>query len=184
MRYSLISIFILISLNIAAQNIGVGTTSPLEKLDVNGNTRANTFIITIGGAVFDFLVKNNATGEIGYRKGHGGLGINFIICTTGVFPMPNVLTYADKAPNAVLTETNILCTVRIIAANIIPKGWAPCNGQLLSISQNQGMFAILGTTYGGNGITTFALPDFRAMAPVGQGTNPAGYLWGLGQKSD
>lgn len=47
-----------------------------------------------------------------------------------------------------------------------PKGWALCNGQLLPISQNQALFAILGTTYGGNGITNFALPDLRGRSPL------------------
>lgn len=47
-----------------------------------------------------------------------------------------------------------------------PKGWALCNGQLLPISQNQALFAILGTTYGGNGVTNFALPDLRGRSPV------------------
>ena len=55
------------------------------------------------------------------------------------------------------------------SANYIPNGWAPCNGQLLAISQNSALFALLGTMYGGNGQTTFALPDLRGRAVVGQG---------------
>ena len=51
--------------------------------------------------------------------------------------------------------------VKVFGGNFAPKGWAFCNGQLLAIAQNQALFAILGTTYGGDGITTFALPDFR-----------------------
>ena len=53
--------------------------------------------------------------------------------------------------------------------NFAPKGWQPCQGQLLSISQNQALFALLGTTYGGNGTTTFALPDLRGRIAMGQG---------------
>jgi microcystin-dependent protein len=53
--------------------------------------------------------------------------------------------------------------------NYAPRGWAFCDGQLLSISQNTALFAILGTTYGGNGRTTFALPDLRGRVPVHQG---------------
>lgn len=52
-----------------------------------------------------------------------------------------------------------------------PKGWALCNGQLLPINQNQALFSILGTTYGGNGITTFALPDLRGRSPVHSSPN-------------
>jgi microcystin-dependent protein len=56
--------------------------------------------------------------------------------------------------------------VRMTSFNFAPKGWAPCNGQLLSISQNAALFSILGTTYGGNGTTNFALPDLQGRVPV------------------
>lgn len=59
-----------------------------------------------------------------------------------------------------------LSEIRIFSFNFAPKGWALCNGQLLPINQNQALFALLGTTYGGNGQTTFALPDLRARVPV------------------
>ena len=59
-----------------------------------------------------------------------------------------------------------LSEIRIMSFNFPPKGWAFCNGQLLPINQNQALFALLGTTYGGNGQTTFALPDLRARTPV------------------
>ena len=54
-----------------------------------------------------------------------------------------------------------LSEIRIMSFNFAPKGWALCNGQLLPINQNQALFSVLGTAYGGNGITTFALPDLR-----------------------
>jgi microcystin-dependent protein len=59
--------------------------------------------------------------------------------------------------------------IRGIAFNFPPKGWAFCSGQVLSIQQNQALFSIMGTTYGGNGVTTFALPDLRARTPVHTG---------------
>jgi microcystin-dependent protein len=61
--------------------------------------------------------------------------------------------------------------LRIMAFNFAPKGWAQCNGQFLPINQNQALFSLLGTTYGGDGQTTFALPDLRSRTPihVGQG---------------
>ena len=55
----------------------------------------------------------------------------------------------------------------MFAGNFAPRGWAFCQGQILSIAQNQALFSIIGTTYGGNGTTTFALPDLRTRAPVG-----------------
>jgi microcystin-dependent protein len=68
--------------------------------------------------------------------------------------------------------------VILFAGTFAPRGWAFCQGQLLSIAQNTALFAILGTTYGGNGQTTFALPDLRGRTPVGAGQGP-----GLGNKS-
>jgi microcystin-dependent protein len=61
-----------------------------------------------------------------------------------------------------------------------PKGWAPCAGQLLPINQNQALFALLGTTYGGDGRTTFALPDLRGRVAIGagQGAGLSGYVIG------
>jgi microcystin-dependent protein len=63
-------------------------------------------------------------------------------------------------------STPFLAEIRIMSFNFAPKGWALCNGQLLPINQNQPLFALLGTTYGGNGQTTFALPDLRGRVPV------------------
>lgn len=56
--------------------------------------------------------------------------------------------------------------LRLMSFSFPPKGWALCNGQILSIQQNQALFALLGTTYGGNGQTTFRLPDLRGRAPL------------------
>ena len=56
--------------------------------------------------------------------------------------------------------------IRIFACNFAPKGWAQCNGQLLPISQNTALFSLLGTFYGGDGKSTFALPDLQGMAAV------------------
>ena len=59
--------------------------------------------------------------------------------------------------------------IRIFSFNFPPKGWAQCNGQLLAIAQNQALFAILGTTYGGNGVNTFALPNLQGSVAVHAG---------------
>ena len=61
--------------------------------------------------------------------------------------------------------------IRIFAGNFAPRGWAFCDGQLLSISQNSALFSILGTTYGGDGRTTFALPDLRGRTAVHSDNN-------------
>lgn len=56
--------------------------------------------------------------------------------------------------------------VRMVAFDFAPRGWALCDGQLLPINQNQALFALLGTTYGGDGVRTFALPDLRGRTPI------------------
>ena len=63
-----------------------------------------------------------------------------------------------------------LSEIRIFSFNFPPKGWAFCNGQLLPINQNQALFSLLGTTYGGNGQTNFALPNLRGRAPISFGS--------------
>jgi microcystin-dependent protein len=62
--------------------------------------------------------------------------------------------------------------IRIFAGNFAPRGWALCNGQLLPISQNTALFSLVGVSYGGNGQTTFALPDLQGRAPMHQGQGP------------
>lgn len=62
--------------------------------------------------------------------------------------------------------------IRIFAGNFAPLGWALCNGQLMPISQNTALFSLLGTTYGGDGKLTFALPNLQGSVPVGPGTGP------------
>jgi microcystin-dependent protein len=62
-----------------------------------------------------------------------------------------------------------LSEIKIVSFNFPPKGWALCNGQFLPINQNQALFALLGTTYGGNGQTTFALPNLRGRIPIHMG---------------
>lgn len=62
--------------------------------------------------------------------------------------------------------------IRMFAGNFAPRGWAFCNGQILSIAQNTALFSLLGTTYGGNGQTTFALPDLQNRSPMHLGQGP------------
>jgi len=66
--------------------------------------------------------------------------------------------------------TPFLAEIKIISWNFAPQGWAFCNGQFLPINQNQALFSLLGTMYGGNGQTTFALPDFRGRVPIHRGS--------------
>lgn len=71
--------------------------------------------------------------------------------------------------------------IRIFAGNFAPKGWALCNGQLMPISQNTALFSLLGTTYGGDGKSTFALPNLQGSAPLQPGQGPGLSLYDLGE---
>jgi microcystin-dependent protein len=73
--------------------------------------------------------------------------------------------------------------IRMFAGTFAPRNWAFCAGQLMSISQNTALFSILGTTYGGNGQTTFGLPDLRSRVPVGTGQGPGLSNISLGEVS-
>lgn len=87
------------------------------------------------------------------------LGMNYIIATQGIFPSQNG---ADP----------FLAEITLFAGTFAPRGYALCNGAILSIAQNSALFALLGITYGGNGQSTFALPDLRGRVPVQQGQGP------------
>lgn len=77
--------------------------------------------------------------------------------------------------------TPFLGEIVMFAGNFAPRGWAFCSGQIMSIAQNTALFSILGTTYGGNGQTTFALPDLRSRVPIHAGQGPGLSNYSLGQ---
>ncbi|MCP4306837.1 MAG: phage tail protein [bacterium] len=76
-----------------------------------------------------------------------------------------------------------LAEIKIVGFNFAPRGWAFCDGQILPINQNQSLYSLLGTTYGGDGGTSFALPDLRGRAPMHVGQLTGGTNHTLGQKS-
>ena len=69
----------------------------------------------------------------------------------------------------------------LVPYDFAPNGWALCNGQLLSIAQNQALFSLIGTTYGGDGVSTFALPDLRGRVPVSSGQGPGLSSYSVGE---
>jgi microcystin-dependent protein len=73
--------------------------------------------------------------------------------------------------------------IRMFGFNFAPSGWHACDGSLLAISQNEALFALLGTTYGGDGVNTFGLPDFRGRIPIHQGQGPGLSPYVIGQAS-
>jgi microcystin-dependent protein len=116
--------------------------------------------------------------------------LNYIISLYGIFPSMSkseteaefylhadgtISEYMDKATDPFLGE------IKIFAFNFAPKGWAQCNGQILPINLNQALFSLLGTQFGGDGRTNFALPDLRGRTPVGYGQT-SGATWNMGHK--
>lgn len=98
------------------------------------------------------------------------LGVNYIIALQGAFPERSGGTQANGP---------MMGEIRMFGGNFPPAGWAFCEGQLLAISSNSALFSILGTTYGGDGRTTFGLPDMRGRAAVHQDNNHRlGYFGG------
>ena len=79
-----------------------------------------------------------------------------------------------------------MATIMLFAADFAPKNWAYCNGQIMAINTNTALFSLLGTTYGGNGVQNFALPDFQGRTAIGstqQGSTPGRSTYVLGQKA-
>jgi microcystin-dependent protein len=102
------------------------------------------------------------------------LALRFIVATQGIFPSQGSGSLqSDRDP--------IVGEVAMFAGNFAPSGWAFCQGQLLVLSQNTALFSLLGTTFGGNGKTTFALPNLMDRTPTMWGTGPSGTEYGLGE---
>jgi microcystin-dependent protein len=123
------------------------------------------------------------TGETGGGASHQNvqpsLPLNYIIATQGVFPSQN----GPTATSGTFRSANpFLGEVQLFAGNFAPSGWAFTDGQLVPISQNSALFSLLGTSFGGDGETTFGLPDLRGRVPVGVGTGNGLQEIRLGQK--
>jgi microcystin-dependent protein len=87
------------------------------------------------------------------------------------------VNFSSQAQDSYLGE------IKMFAGNFAPQGWAKCEGQLLFIAQHSALFSLLGTTYGGDGVTTFGLPDLRGRVPIGPGNGPGLQPIAWGQKS-
>ena len=96
------------------------------------------------------------------------LVLNYCIALFGIFPSRNGID-------------PFIGEIGIFAFNFAPRNWAECNGQLLSIATNSALFSLLGTQYGGNGQTTFALPDLRSRVPIHYGQGPGLSNYSIGQ---
>jgi len=124
---------------------------------------------------------SDMTGSTGGNQPHTNmqpsLALNYIIALQGIYPSRNDDGTVRSSFDPYLGE------ISLFAGNFAPRGWAFCDGQLLSISQNSALFSLLGTIYGGDGRTTFALPDYRGRAAVDDGNGPGLSPWLLGQRT-
>jgi len=152
--------------------VGINNNFPQATLDVGGNIRTNGISLSVGGNNGDFLVKQDASGQVMHRKGYVGVGLNYIIAYEGSFAGPN-------PPQQ--TGSPYIGEIKLYAGTYAPAGWMFCHGQVLPLVQYINLFAVLGTTYGGNGVNTFALPDLRGAVPVGGST---GGSWEIGERSN
>lgn len=115
------------------------------------------------------LISGNAGGNQDFSIVQPYQAINYIIALQGVFP-------SRSGPEPYIGE------ISMFGGNFAPRGWAFCDGQLLPIAQNTALFSLLGTIYGGDGRTTFALPDLRGRVPVHSGNGPGLSDYRVGQR--
>lgn len=100
------------------------------------------------------------------------IGVSLFIVT--IFGSVDISQKSFESENTeTVSQEGMIGEIRLFAGNFAPRGWAMCDGQLLPVSQNQALFSILGTTFGGDGRTTFALPDLRGRVAVHPGTGTA-----------
>ena len=135
---------------------------------VNVNPATNTIALNPGTAAGDLLswnganwvnISTNTFAKTNTTNLQPSLTMNYCMALQGIYPSQN-------------GSDPFIGEVVLYAFNFAPKGWAQCNGQLLPINQNQALFSLLGTQYGGNGITSFALPDLRGRAAIHKGQGP------------
>ena len=161
------------------QTISFETTTNTVTLTDGGSFVLENVVLPAGTAPNDFMVYNGTHWVAASLNNTGGseyvdirqpyTAISYIIALQGIYPSRN-------GPEPFIGE------ISMFGGNFAPRGWAFCDGQLLAISQNAALFSLLGTTYGGDGRTTFALPDLRGRAAIHHGQGPGLSDIRLGQR--
>ena len=163
------------------------SASASGNVDVFVNGQATYVRLVVLGYFTVAPTQTAATGLAQVNNIHPVLGINCAIALGGTFPPRNVVVGGEE-PAETGAGTNSVGPDPYIGAigwfggNFAPRDWALCEGQLLPISQNQALFSILGTSFGGDGRTTFALPDMRGRSPMGIGDAPGLSNMRLGER--
>ncbi len=125
---------------------------------------------------------SNAKRRNFFRKLLGTLAFGTVLAPFSGLSAKEDATSPHTANGRTASAEPFIGEISMFAGNFAPRGWAFCNGQLLPISQNQALFALLGTTYGGDGRTTFALPDLRGRVSIHPGNGPGLSSYRLGQR--
>ncbi len=105
-----------------------------------------------------------------------------IACKKGLVAALCLPLLGGAASSFAASVDPLMGSVDYVGFNFAPRGWATCDGQLLPISSNSALFSLLGTTFGGDGRTTFALPDMRGRVPLHQGQGPGLQVYKIGQR--
>lgn len=114
---------------------------------------------------------------------HLGFSVLFSLALIGGIVVLGGSTESSHKATAPLSDEGMIGEIRMFGGNFAPRNWAKCEGQLLPINSYQALFSILGTTYGGDGRTTFGLPDLRGRVAMGPGTGPGLSNIRLGQQT-
>src|SRR5579883_401955 len=131
-------------------------------------------------------IASNAIGSVGGGQKHDNippyLALNYIICLLGIYPTSPAQTGPRGPVTAQPAIDAYLGSIELFAFNAQPSGWLPCWGQTVQISDYQALFNVIGTTYGGDGKTTFQLPDLQGRAAINQGQGSGLSNYKLGDK--
>lgn len=140
-------------------------TSPEGHVPASGGRGAALYAPESGGTLTDLEPDSitAAGGGQAHNNMQPSLGLHYVICTNGDYPSRSGGALPDEGQD-------YMADIKTFGFGFAPRGWATCEGQLLPINQYQSLYSLLGTTYGGDGQTTFALPDLRGRAAVGEGS--------------
>lgn len=155
----------------------VGTSDPLLVGEVAGAESNTLTTANLPSHTHNMPGGGGPTGAVGggqaYSNAQPSVSLNYIIALSGFFPSRDDIGATNDGP--------FLGEVSLFAGAFVPSGWALAAGQLLPINQNTALFSLLGTTYGGDGKSNFALPDLRGRLAVGEGQGAGLSNWELGE---
>jgi microcystin-dependent protein len=208
MTFALAALLIVLALSLVVENRALANTRVTRaKARYRGNERrqrlmrslshwrfpisARRTARTAGAMVFVTVASqvslvwgDNATGTTGssapVENRQPTLVLRYMIALQGIPPDDAQSTPTQQVPPN--RQTQFIGEIKTVPFNFAPSGWAFCDGQLLVISQNQALYGLIGTAYGGNGVTTFALPDLRGRVPIGAGQGSGLPDYTLGQQ--